>query len=331
MSKTNSNKMTKNNGKQTHSTRAGQALVRRENLLKDRLGEQVCAMNDPFCPRANGARWSTVGSTPTVTYQYRGIVTLTPASDSAGWAAMAFCPSNSKNFYSTTDLSLAGLSWAVPANLNAGDTALSAYMDACDEVRVVSAGLKWWDVSPKTGAGGTVVCQEYSSYDDIGGTTVNVAALTAAPVTDAIDRRNPQGGCWIQRPTDFNAYEFRAPVTNNNDTDNNNARSALIIGVSGELNTPLITVEMVINYEGVPAAASALLRLGKAQRDSALTRAAVQLSDGVWSSIQTIRKGATASISAYIKNYAKRAIGGYLTGGSMGAVAGLLTDAYDVD
>lgn len=177
----------------------------------------------------------------------------------AGHGSVQFFPGSSTKFYlNTAD---AGTTHTIVANTGE-DAAWTAAIANFAEVRVVSAGATWWDASPTTAAGGSVIVSEFPSYDACAGSALSLTTIGQGTNSDVYDRRTP--GSFISRPSDDNAYHFTDPDTAGVGAPNN--RTGILLSFSGTASTYIAQVELIVNYECTLLALSAMARL--ASRDN---------------------------------------------------------------
>jgi hypothetical protein len=287
-------------------------------------------MTDPFCNEASGARWTdAVGQVATLTYQSRVLVTL--GGDASGWAALTFVPeffmlNGSGNFYIVNAITGNTITVAMP---DSGDSVLAGISSAANSSggRIVSAGMRWWDVAPSTSTGGVVIATEwtdYQSYFNAVG-TLNGGSVNMGSASEVYDRR--EEGAWVSRPSSPMAYTFNAPT----DTPKW-ARTACTISTSGAATTNILAVEMVLNVEVQVAAESAFTRLVRPNPVNRSSILAAKVAGEVESQITPFVHGGKQAVKRYIHNAAARAIGytvragasalGAYFGGPRGALAG---------
>lgn len=302
----------------------------------DKLVHDVCGLTDPFCIHADGARWSDdVGQTATITYQSRSIITV--SSDANGRAALYIDPAYALNAAAPgavyRQLTLAGVVATAGNPVTIPDSTLANLLasDVTTGARLISAGATWWDVVPATGAGGRVIASEitnFKAYSNMSSGTFGVNNAVLSPNVQVSDRRQPNS--WICRPSNPMAYNF----LNSQDSDDlyQEIRTALILAVSGPASTPLIEIELVMNFEFTVTVESVYSRLATPHPTSASNRLAAKTAGKLESAMQPFIEGGKASVGRYITNLAKsaanaamRAAGAYVGGmiaGPVGAGAG---------
>jgi hypothetical protein len=234
--------------------------------------------------------------------------------------------------------------------MTSGDSTFVSSLGQIDAIRVVSAGIRVWDVAKMTSVGGWVCLNEFSnlsSYLAASGGLITAGDMTASPVSGCFDRR--QEVVWLSRPTDQAAYQFSDSATSTDEI--NNRRSGVCISVSGPASETAICYEWVVNYEVKLNAETLLGRVARPVPDTPPMSLARRAKAYIESKVSSMYGGAKEQFNRFIEGKAKDAlmdlagrgisgaIGGYL-GGPGGAVAasssyGALTNyaynAIDVD
>jgi hypothetical protein len=286
------------------------------------LLENVCALNDPFCPKSKGMRFvSATGNLATLTYQSRLLVTAT--TNTNGFVGFYIDPQFSLKL-GTADIyrpliqvgSAPGyVATGVPS---VADSVLAAAY-ASDEFgsgRVVSAGVRWWDVAPSTSAGGNVVVMEMNGFQAFRrATNINCDETQVGSCNDIFDRRTPAS--WISRPCDAQAYEFVDPLEDN--VAINDKRTSLLMFITGGDSETVLSIEIVINYEFTVGASSILQRYIKPASQSNKLKQAVVLSGRIEGGMKSFYTGIKDRVSLEIRNYATS----FLKGAAKAAFRGL--------
>lgn len=309
----------------------------------DKLVHGVCALTDPFCIEAKGARWADqIGQTVTFTYQARQIISLTTGVGDS-WAAVYIDPAYALNsvapgaYYRTLDVDSSEFGGFTPANPTTGnvDDQLASFLasDVATGARVVSAGATWWDVAPRTGVGGTVVATEFSSHDsylNYASSGMRASATNMGNCVMVHDRR--KDGTWICRPSNPNAYKF-VSIGDSADDNFGNLRTSLLVAASGAAETTLLNIEIVINFEFTVSSESVFARTAKPNPMSAGNLLAAKSAGMAESSMNSFIEGGKETAKRYVHSLASRvakqlgsAAAGYvgtLMGGPVGGVGSM--------
>jgi len=219
------------------------------------LYQEVCGQYDPFCTSALGRRLTDEFRIPTLVTQGRIVL---PVSTGAGaWNAVGFSfwPSVDQYAY---DVQNAAASYTVPT----GPTALVSNVWTTISTgnqrgaRLVSAGLHWIPTLPLTGAGGFVEFAEHGPHTQDSAIISNYNMYSNFPDVKTFDIRKEF--VWYSKPMNRMFKEFLAPVTGTNPVAGvqNQTFSNCTMTFSGPPSTNLGYLELVLNYEYLPAASS---------------------------------------------------------------------------
>lgn len=305
----------------------------------DALVHRLCAMTDPFCKAANGARWTdAIGQTATITYQSR-VITIVE-SNSSGYGALSFVPDfcfrgSNGYYYVNNTVTVASAAIVSPTQ---GDEVLQTLLGAAHTQggRIVSAGASWWDIVPATGSGGAVIATEFASYPSLKVSPGSPPALDVRGTgwgsrSEVYDRRTK--GSWICRPSDPMAYTFY-------DADSlADKRTCLFLAPNGPASSGLIEVEMVINFEFQVSAASILNRTLKPNPVNEVSTHAAKLAGQTESQMSSFIAGGKQAVNAYVHRLGQTvarasmsAIGNAIGGPTGGYIAGAISNiAMEVD
>lgn len=303
----------------------------------DALVHRLCAMTDPFCTAANGARWTdAIGQTATITYQSRVLTIMT--ANSSGYAALSFVPDfafagSNGYFYTQNVVTTASAAIVAP---DQGDQVLQTLLGGAytQGGRIVSAGATWWDIVPATGSGGAVIASEFASYYALSGapgSVLDVRGTGWGNRSEVTDRRAK--GSWICRPSDPTAYAFH------DSTSQADKRTCLFLAPNGPASGVLIEVEMVINFEFQVSAASILNRTLKPNPVNPISTHAAKLAGVAESQMSSFIAGGKQAVTSYIhrlgQNVARAsfgAVGTAIGGPAGGIIAGAIGNmAMEVD
>jgi len=302
------------------------------------LIDSVCAVTDPFCEHAKGAKWTLDAAAATITYQSRAYVSLT--TNANGYTYLMFNPHMTVGGFTYRGGST--LNPWTPAAANAGDSKIIAAIGAGNfrSYRVVSAGVRWWDTAAATGVGGGVTAIEFENTRTFNATTsIDFGDLGLSTRSHQFDRRKP--GQWISSVSGDNGYKF-IDISSAPDTDINAQNRTLIFLVfSGAATSVVAQAEMVINYE---FKLDPDLFMSQSSNKTVVT-AARSLTDHASTTLETIInpffEGTREAFGSYVRRLASEALrklgvgvgtamGAYI-GGPAGAVAGRSIGGYIMD
>ena len=223
----------------------------------NRIHKDVCALLDPFCEHANGAKYNAPGfaDAPSVAFQAKTIMTL--STGDTGYNVMFFNLNGFSTPFAANPVNTT-LSVTVPAN----EAAFQAYAesfscplnDTADGVfsaraRVVSAGLRVTDAAPMTGAGGFIKCYSLDNYGDWSGDSINVSSAVSYNSQRHFDRRVRGGVTLVPRRLGNNSEAIQDVSAWSGVTS---GWESFCVIVSGTPSTVVCNVELVINYEVFP-------------------------------------------------------------------------------
>lgn len=298
------------------------------------LVRAVCAVTDPFCLHAVGAKWNSATSDiPSYTYTTRTIKTVTTGD--TGWAYLVVVPNvSAKNHKQGTVDTSTTVTMPTMAQLT-GSSGLdsTAQGSFAQKARIVSCGVRYWDIAPATSAGGQVIMQALD-YHDYAGDSVDITDVNTMVPHAVFDRR--AGGAWVARrgPVAMadQFLEIVADATTYPYTMEN-----LILAVSGSPDTAVLAVEIVTHWEILPvrgrSSYSGASNAGRIARQVIEGLAAVQstqtqavMVSGKPSAVSAKLRNDAISIGKYVlREYGPKAIGAgaaYFGGPAAGALAG---------
>jgi len=216
-----------------------QQRITRVPVSHDKMVRAICAVTDPFCPEALGAKWPGIGSAQTLSFQARYLTTVTTGA--GGNAFVAFFPWTDK---------LTSATWTttgvLPA-MNTGDATIAASTSNISKIRIVSAGARIWDIASGDTSGGYLIASNQSSYRSALTASSYAPGAVSGRGTNAKiqSRRTPM--TWISKPQDDTSRNFAALTTAGVGGADN--WSGVILDFSGGATTAVAIVETVINYE----------------------------------------------------------------------------------
>jgi hypothetical protein len=280
-----------------------------------KLAHQVCALTDPFCTHAEGAKWPSESSGPTVTYSAtrRGYL----SSGTQGWGYVLFCPSQWSTF--TLQTYAATTDFPVVAAPSAELTAeLTAVVGNSESVRLVSAGITVWDVAAATANGGSLISSCFAGTAPVG-TTYSNGTPTG---TDRYYGDRRAGMSWTSRPVKSTSRNFQDCATSYVAQED---WQSILIQANGTASSILCEFQVICHYEitlkpitGIPSTIATKAPSTKGERLAA--DLAVRLQDAA----SPVVKGGTEMMARYIEGKAKALVVGAATsffGAGAGAIA----------
>lgn len=222
-----------------------------------RMHQDVCALLDPFCEHANGAKYNAPGfaDAPSVPFQAKTILTLTTGD--TGYNIMFFHPNGFATPWAAKPVNTS-LSVTVPTSQaefqtydNFFNCPLSSVADGllATRMRVVSCGLRITDAAPMTGAGGFIKCFSIDNFADWATDAINVSSALSHNTQRHFNRRVKGGVTLVPR---------RLGIVSETVDDvrewslSTQGWESFCIIVSGSPSTVVCNVELVINYEVFP-------------------------------------------------------------------------------
>lgn len=350
MANRNKNKNKKNNNSKPRRARRrtgrkSTAMIVHPSAGLSQTAHKVCSITDPFCVQALGQRWPDGTSVRTVPYQVRFVLPMTTGAN--GNVGAVFYPGFVKyggNFFqalTTTDF-LGTMATFDPTNVKTSKISEAYFIPSDGQIsqtRLVSHGIRWIpSVTPMLAKGNTVMCQGYpvdgffqtaafgmptawsswkigSIRDD--STTLMGYAAPAGP--EARSFHPPEGFFADEVAT----TQFRVATRD---------WTPLFFAILGaEASSQVGFLEVVYNFELVYTLDSAMIAF--APRPSPANSVLTDASNHVMTVMDGVVKTTAAAAERAIVNKAvgflegaiNRAgafVGGYLTGGPIGAAVG---------
>jgi hypothetical protein len=289
------------------------------------LVRDICAVTDPFCSHAVGAKSPHGSKVVTVPIRMKGIIQMTTSA--GGEATMIFSPRVAVHTY------YSAAAGAVPA-VSAFDQSTGAFPSFVSEARVVSSGIRWWNVLPATAGGGSVVAFPLTDTDTIltdGASTAEMTNITGSHISDI---REP--GEFTFSPVEVTSRDFIVPSTGAIGTTSNSGWDSVGLTITAGASSVALNVEYVIHYECTIDSVSGN-SLGQPSPARPVLIAAQELMNSI-----AVRTGTRETIHRMIKDkaygVAKRllssgasAAANYLLPGSGYAVQALTNGVPDID
>lgn len=292
----------------------------------------VCAITDPFCPAARGARYPDGNASRTLGAQAISFVQV--STNDVGTAVFAFTP-GAPYTHCWAAAAAGAVSGTFPnVYQEAGTGVASWFTSIATQFRVVSAGVEVMSLSNPMNAKGVVIAQE-SPDQAILGTAYDVTATGLAEAADCIVMpfANFKSFTWTARPGGPQSRQFQAFTPNTGDSSYDWTRLKLLIS-GAQASTAVLQLRIVVNYELVLLSGQAATNLARpAPPMNPSIIAATQI---VQSAAGGLRSGAAAAVESRVKaaatdafrrlgywaaGKALTAAGGYF-GGPLGAAAG---------
>lgn len=199
----------------------------------------ICAVTDPFCPHAKGARWPDGNGASTMTYQGRGLRTFTTFSN--GGQIFYVTPQINYQFLTASSY-LTGTYTMLSAYSQTGTSSLSSYASTA---RVVTSGIIIRNVLPALTAAGIMIVTRMGSMPAVS------AAITAGDmVGNQITTYSIVAGMEIPiifHPQGIDARDFKAANTSSTIVDGWDTIKVEIIGAPAS--TLTLSVEFITNVE----------------------------------------------------------------------------------
>lgn len=270
------------------------------------LTRQVCAITDPFCKHAIGAKLPDNSSVRTLTYSRHVQTTL--ATDVSGRGGLLILPNY--NYWPFVETSVGvggfGVPVAMTPSIPFSNTAL---------YRIVSCGVKISSVAAPLNASGLVRIRSFNDSNGAGYNPINYSSFATPDYID-IPLRETNGIAVVSVPLPMPRQSFYDPLTTTPSSDATHwqAPGFGAIGVSlmgGPVSTDVIVVELFLNMEIVfeEGNSMALLASPPPPANQALVNASSKLTS---LSTFVFDKGISAA-SSWIERKAMAAIGAYFT------------------
>lgn len=211
-----------------------------------KLVQQVCALTDPFCSHANGAKYPDDSNTYTMAGTARWRVPM--VTDADGSASLAFLP-----ILSAGAFDLSAYIGVITGNTAVFTTPTGGFATApagIDTVRIVSAGFKAVRTAAPLTSSGTVFVRQYGANRGASFGTIQVDDYQTPFVHDSALQDSKSITCISlhtnARPANF--YE-RPPVANFGTQPLQGFSPSYISVLGGPASVEVMSVEFVIHYE----------------------------------------------------------------------------------
>jgi len=209
--------------------------------------EKVCGLVDAFCDSSVGARIPDEFALDTGTY--RASILYPVSTGAGGYAGLSFWVS--PDYYCIDVQAPVGSSYPISNGPSAfiSNPYGTLLAQVAKQVRVVTAGVRYWSTLPSTASGGYIQSTEVAPHSQDNQAVTLGALQNFLPNVTVQDVRQPF--TWLSRPTSAMTKEFYVPSLAGTPAANaNNSRwSNLVMGFFGPTSTQLGFIEFVINLE----------------------------------------------------------------------------------
>lgn len=285
-------------------------------MVKSTLTHAVCGITDPFCRHAIGAKYPDFSPIRTIPYSYRGMTTMTSASDGA--QLWMWHPSFSYQPFTQVEArsGSTAISW-----INFGTFAPIA---GITQYRIVSSGFTLKRICAPLTTSGTLSIRSWPSAEGSSLTVVDGLSYSASTTVDI-----PIQDC--KEVAFITNHSTRRPehlVDESSDEPSvglfrDNGFCPATVFISGApISTAIFSIQIVIHYEIVLEDSSNLAQLATLPppANEALTSAAAK----VTSSAKSIFSNGVKAASDYVVKKAGVAVASYF-GGPIGAMSAAIT------
>jgi len=208
------------------------------------LTKYACAINDPFCPHANGAKYMDGAKARTLTLPHRYRTSI--SSDANGFGSIIFCPGY--DYFQATPTVITG------SVMTFSTLAALAPIANVASYRIVSAGLILHKTVSPLSAGGMLRVRSFASISGNGLDSVDFRTYACDQSLDIPVSDSNEVAVVFKRVNDVLARTFvQTGATNPNSTITNWVSpgwGAIVVGVDGcTASTGILDIEVLINYE----------------------------------------------------------------------------------
>lgn len=268
-------------------------------VVRKKLVNDICALTDPFCGHSIGALYPSQAAQPTV--PYRAVTQATLFTGTSGWGVFILSPNNtSTKIFARTALNTVPYTCPTPDSY-VGQTDTVA--GNVSRARIVSVGVRLWDISPATSEGGAIVASFFNGTTVVGQPLYAGTPLGVNPIM--ADRR--RGVTAICTPVNINAREFVADFSTVYDAETR--WSSVVIEYSGTPSSAVMMAEIIVNYEfilkpitGIPAT------MTHKQEGTAASYEAAAIANQVYDRLEPAREGVAEKMSKAIEALAVQGV-----------------------
>lgn len=230
-----------NNNKRRRNNNAKRNLGSTKRM-QNRMLHDACAVTDPFCPAAKFATHpGGTGGVQTIRWTAKKTLVLSTSATGVGY--LYFRPEVSTAHY-TVDEPAVGTDATMVIGMG---SSLTAFPTGVESGRVISAGIRWFDMATKNAAQSLIAVIPTNSDDSLAdGEVLTKDEVFGHPDASVTTNYN-NGQTYICQPH-ASAEEFRtldAGTAALEDTQ----FTGVLIGVDGPNSKAVIGVEMIIHYE----------------------------------------------------------------------------------
>lgn len=289
----------------------------KSKIQSERLSEvahAVCALTDPFCAHAEGARIPDENSAHSVAHTLRAVHMV--STDANGSAAFSVNPNVTFGFdLATTIVGTTVTVWGGPSAWNG----TSLFANNFEKMRIVSWGVKMIPVMAPANQSGFCYVNTLAHAVTSG---IDLAAGIA--MEKEVFPIHGGGFAWVSRPMGHEWKEYRDVVMG---SDHSYTKLACLVVGAPASTTNAFAVEITVNLEAIPvysAIAAGLATPGVPHRPHVLQTAShVQTkTKAAYQSGDDLGKTILYAVGDGLKFVAKEALG-YMLGGVPGAIAAL--------
>jgi hypothetical protein len=205
----------------------------------EKLTRDICAATDPFCDAAHGAASPFGTKLVTIPVSLRGFDTIT--SNVNGDAILLF----------RCTTSTIGYTAVVNNNFTTAVlvSSVGTFPSFVSQARIVTAGVRWWNIIPATAGGGTIGVVAISEMADLmDGVQHTSAQLNATSGVVISDLRTP-GAFIFQSRDEIKSREFSNISTSTGILDS--GFNGLALTIAGPVSQKILAYEWSFNYEVV--------------------------------------------------------------------------------
>jgi len=217
---------------------------RNANSSMPAVEEYLCSVTDPFCDHAQGAVSPYGTKQYTMPFTVRSFSTI--GTGAGGQANVVFQP-GMREFNFHADTVAVASTFTAAAGYNTSSGALPTFLS---QGRVISAGVRWWNILAATAAGGSVTVVPVPDDSELlDGAAHSWASLNNTP--GAVTTSLRADGAYIFKRVDVPlSYEF-TDITSGSGAPADNGWDAVLLNITGPASTNVLIIEWYLRCEGV--------------------------------------------------------------------------------
>lgn len=203
---------------------------------------EACAFTDPFCQHSYGASHPSGSDRPVFSVTKR--TTRLVSTGAGGYGGFYFRPGSSCKDLAIITPIASDMSAPSPLTDGINTSTISAGIYG---VRVVSAGVRWWNTSAATAGGGIVTAVPFNADQEVIGATISASDLQGAYNAYSGNVRDPGAYIFPHRnfSDHFKPYSTSGAVLDDEDEHH----GGLMLMVQGDASTQYLAVEFVVHLE----------------------------------------------------------------------------------